>query len=688
MKQGSTATEADPRRDALLFGAIVLVAFLVRWIYLHQARAVPMFDALVEDGESYGAWSDRLAAGDWLGDRIFYQAPLYPYFLGVVKLLFGSSLATIRLVQIALGALSCGVLFLATKSFVTRAAGVTSGLLLAFYPAAIFFDGCIQKSNLGLFLLTLLLLALAKLRERPSAPRWLALGFVLALLMLTREEARLCVPVLLVVLAWQQRALGWPQLGRCALAFALGLALPLAPTAWRNHKVGGEWVLTTSQAGPNFFIGNNARATGFYVPLRAGRSNVEYESRDAREIAEFESKRSLSPAEVSDFWFAKSFAWIRSDVGGWIALLARKALLCVNAYELPDAEDLYFYERYAPLLKALDWLLPFGVLAPLGFAGIWHTRRRWRELAAPLALLATLGAAVVAVYVMARYRYSLVPILALFAGALLVELWQARRELARARSTLLVLGLAAVAVNWPLFARDWQLPASYGNAAITLEKKGDHEGAIALFRQALALRPDSAQTRGNLGLALEHAGRIDEAVAEYRAVLGLRQGNVYDLLRLANVLATNARRAEALPWCAQAEPLARNDALAWRDLATVYTAARRYADARRCAEQSLALDAKGQEARLRLAWVLAAAPQANVRDGAQALVQAQAAIGNGASSAFAREVLAAALAELGRFDEALAALAAAEAIAPGSAERERMRQSFAQRAAWRLPGQL
>ncbi len=85
--------------------------------------------------------------------------------------------------------------------------------------------------------------------------------------------------------------------------------------------------------------------------------------------------------------------------------------------------------------------------------------------------------------------------------------------------------------------------------------------------------------------------------------------------------------------------------------------------------------------------LLAAAPEAGVRDGAQALALAQAAIGSGASGAFAREVLAAALAELGRFDEALAALAAAEAIAPGSAERERMRQAFAQRAAWRLPAE-
>ena len=128
-------------------------------------------------------------------------------------------------------------------------------------------------------LTTLLLYALAKLRERSTLPRALALGLVLGLLMLTREESILLVPVLLFV---HRR----PAFGRFACGYALGLALALAPVAWRNHEVGGEWVLTTSQAGSNFYIGNHAGAPGFYEPLRPGRSNVAYERQDAIDLAE------------------------------------------------------------------------------------------------------------------------------------------------------------------------------------------------------------------------------------------------------------------------------------------------------------------------------------------------------------------------------------------------------------------
>src|ERR1051326_8940568 len=92
------------RRDAWIFAAIVLFAFALRFVYLLQARSCPMFDGLVVDGLAYGAWSDRIAAGDWVGEGVYYQAPLYPYFLAVAKLAVGHSLGNVRLVQIAIGA--------------------------------------------------------------------------------------------------------------------------------------------------------------------------------------------------------------------------------------------------------------------------------------------------------------------------------------------------------------------------------------------------------------------------------------------------------------------------------------------------------------------------------------------------------------------------------------------------------
>jgi hypothetical protein len=64
--------------------AIFLVSLTLRLVHLFQIRRAPFFTLLMGDAQSYHAWAQRIAAGDWIGSDVFYQAPLYPYFLGVI----------------------------------------------------------------------------------------------------------------------------------------------------------------------------------------------------------------------------------------------------------------------------------------------------------------------------------------------------------------------------------------------------------------------------------------------------------------------------------------------------------------------------------------------------------------------------------------------------------------------------
>ena len=146
------------------------------------------------DAVSYDAWAQGIAAGNWLGNEVFYQAPLYPYFLGTLFFFVGHNLIAVRVVQALLGALSCGLLSLAaTRLFGTRA-GLTAGLLLAIYAPAVFFDALIQKTTLDSVLLCGLLAVLASSR-RVTATRSLGLGILLGALALTRENTLLFVPL-------------------------------------------------------------------------------------------------------------------------------------------------------------------------------------------------------------------------------------------------------------------------------------------------------------------------------------------------------------------------------------------------------------------------------------------------------------------------------------------------------------
>src|SRR5262249_9426731 len=154
-----------------------------------------------------------------------------------------SSVITVRAVQAVLSAVSC-VLLAAAGNTLWGRRGMLAGLALAVYAPAIFLDSLVDKTCL-VTLLTTGLLALV------VSARWAAAGAVLGLLTLTRENAIvLAAPILLWILVGPQAS------RRGAAAFGAACLLVLVPVGIRNYAVGGEFHLTTSQFGPNFYIGN------------------------------------------------------------------------------------------------------------------------------------------------------------------------------------------------------------------------------------------------------------------------------------------------------------------------------------------------------------------------------------------------------------------------------------------------
>src|SRR5205807_5821339 len=193
------------------------------------------------------------------------------------------------------------------------------------------FDGLLQKSVLDVFFVCLALWLIAEITTSTERPllgwwMWLALGLALGGLSLTRENALVFI---VVILGWAILRFGL----RAAAVFTFGVAVVLLPVAVRNSAVGGGFYVTTSQFGPNFFIGNHSGADGTYQSLRYGRGAPEYERQDATELAEHALDRTLTPAEVSSFWTGRALAFIESDPGAWLKLMARKAALLANATE-------------------------------------------------------------------------------------------------------------------------------------------------------------------------------------------------------------------------------------------------------------------------------------------------------------------------------------------------------------------
>ena len=562
---------------------IFLVALAVRLIHVWQLRSTPFFDVLLGDANGYDKWAVRLASGDWIGSDVFYQAPLYPYFLGVVYAIFGRDLLVVRIIQAVIGSASCVLLGLACTRLFSRPVGLIAGLALALWAPAIFFDSLLQKAVLDMFCICVLLWLVSKhsglrgrgyfqlkaqqrkqLRKMPyrselavdaaTAPleamatvtnstdslaeekipgpfSTAALGAAGAAFSLSRENGLLIVATVAIWLWFSER--------RRILYFAAGLAIVFAPVVARNYAIDGGFYLTTSQLGSNFYIGNNPGADGTYASIRFGRGAPEFERLDAKEVAEQAVGRTLSPSEVSGFWLGRAFDYITSQPVSWLKLTGRKILLLFNRTEMLDTEAQESYAEFSTPLRLLGWFGHFGLLMPLAIAGMIATWPDRRRLSIIYALAFAYAASVVMFFVFARYRYPLVPFLVLFAAAPFDS--RAREYLAStfaqgSRRGQLVALLIAVAVfcNLPVLSPTLMMSITENNLGTALLEKGRYDEAIAHSERAIALRPDYAPGYNNLGAALRAAGRVDEAVARYQQALELKPDFASASYNLAN----------------------------------------------------------------------------------------------------------------------------------------------------------
>jgi Flp pilus assembly protein TadD len=518
---------------------VFAVALILRGVHLWMMRDSPYLLVLMGDARAYDEWATQLAAGDWIGREVFYQAPLYPYVLGAIYAIAGRDLFVVRVVQVVIGAASAALLADAASRLYSRRVGIIAGALMAFYAPAIFLGVVIQKSVLDVFLMCAALWVAARVTsDTERRGWWFTLGGILGLLSLSRENALLLVAAA-VFFAGR----------RSGPVVVLGAALVLTPVALRNYAVGGGFYITTSQFGPNFYIGNNPRADGTYQALREGRGDAAYERQDATELAEAAMGRQLTAAEVSTYWRNQAFEFIVTQPGAWLRLMGRKALLLVSATELPDTEAQEAHAESSLVLRLLQPWTHFGVMLPLAAVGLAVAWQRNHRTAMILALGVAYAISVLIFFVFARYRYPLVPFVLMFAACGIDGMRSFVRGASLTRKaavTVAAVALALLAFR-PVLASDAIIAVSATNAGVALQAQGRLDEAAAQYRHAIATRPDYAPAHNNLGVVLLKRGNIGEAIAAYQHALAYHPDDPGTRVNLALALVSQGRRAEALP---------------------------------------------------------------------------------------------------------------------------------------------
>lgn len=290
-------------------------------------------------------------------------------------------------------------------------AAVIAAALVAFHPGLVLYD--VRKVHpLGFDTL----LATAGLAAALSADRWsqrraFGAGLLHGLAVLERTTFAGVGAIALAV--WMRR----PSRGHVARAavYALGVVLVFAPWVARNYHVLHAFVPVTTNSGEVFWRGNNPEASG-------GAFAQTGDAVPIFDVAPPELRRAIvGQDELTQGRAFSAAAW--SFVRDHPAETARLYLSKLRAF--------WWFSPQAGLLYPAAYLgiykVFYGVLLCLGVAGAWRAWRAPDPRAREAAVLMTLFVVSVSVvqaafYVEVRHRWSIEPVLLVFAAAALAPL--------------------------------------------------------------------------------------------------------------------------------------------------------------------------------------------------------------------------------------------------------------------------
>jgi tetratricopeptide (TPR) repeat protein len=515
----------EPYLPVIIFS----VALAVRIVYVLGLRASPLFDTLVMDELYHDQWARELAGGNWVGTQVFFRAPLYPYLLGVLYRVFGPNYMLVRLTQGLVGSVSSVLVSAIGRRLFNLPVALGAGLAAAVYPMLIYFDGELLITSLIVFLDLLLLLSLQRGRESGRIGDFALSGLILGLSAIARPNILVLLPfvllwIMLIALPETRRGkrflLSLVTLGACCLV--------ISPVTLRNYLVGRDFVPISSQAGINFYIGNNPDSDGVTAIAPGTRGTWWGGYDDASRIASQSEGRVLRASEVSSFWMRKGLEFLKERPRSFLALLSKKVWLFYNGRELSNNKDIYFFSRFSRLLSALVWrriiYFPFGIVSALSILGMAMGWRDSKKLFLAYSFVISYTASVVVFFVTSRYRMPVIPILLLFSAFAVWKMW---RLLLEGKWRFLCLWLAGLVVLLLLANSHLLGPKSspdvqnYYTLGTVYGRKGDVEKAIDCYRTAIRLDSTFADPHNNLGNLYARMGDRDGARQQYEKAIAL-----------------------------------------------------------------------------------------------------------------------------------------------------------------------
>lgn len=523
-----------------VLGALVRLGFL-----LSSSNDASFWHPLVDE-KTYHDLALGYSTTGWT-DRFLWQAAFYPAFLTFIYETLGSSGLAAKIIQAGIGGLSCALTAQLGKEVGGVRTGVIAGLIMVFYGPVMFFESRLLATGWGIFWVALLGVLLVRLDRKAPWFMFLLTGSILALAVYTRPVFLVAIPLFGVTIL-VSRHIGRnlnTRMMRLAVVL-IGFAVVAVPVSLVFKNLTGHLGLVPPSGGINLYIGNHADYDRT-INIRPGTEWAKLVSEPIK------AGRDPNPWAGDPFFRDRALALASHQPGRATGLLFEKLLTLLSSREIPRNLDIYLHREWSPVLSLVTWRaggwgFPFGMLFPLAMVGVGYARSREAVLVKLLA--ASLGMVTVVVIVSARYKVLLIPLLAVLAAAGIVEIARLFKDKDRLRllpiSVVMVVSVLVSTWPGPFAPEKVDLRAEYYfGIGHDLYDQEEWAGAAEYMAKSIALDPDVHRSRQVMGIASARLQRDDDAVLHFREAIRLRPGHRATEANLATALRERAQKSMA-----------------------------------------------------------------------------------------------------------------------------------------------
>ncbi len=383
----------------------LLIAILFGALIVRLAFSVYEPPTLAGDSAYYHSIAENLLRGQGYSrngvEPTRFRTPTYPVFLATVYLLFGHSLKAVVYVQAFLGALTCLLTYFLANYVFGRRSGLIAALIVASYPALVYYDNRILRESITtLLLIGSVLMVVDRPQLQRSTSRLLVTGALLALLTLCRPEMLFVSCVIIYLVA---RPFRHPRFLRQILLILLPISMVWIPWTVRNYVTFGTLSPVRTSLGGALWFGSRWADIGGDDHTPEARQALQKETREIADVPEASIERRFQEEAFLDMrerpawylhmiWRKLTFFWkdangVNRTLPAIHPLLART----VNAY--------YYSLILLALVGAIagrrrsDWVMPLvGVIFTFMMTYVLlHVRNRYRVPVLPFLFVFSAG---------------------------------------------------------------------------------------------------------------------------------------------------------------------------------------------------------------------------------------------------------------------------------------------------------